>query len=255
MKTNLFCLSDDELLTILLVGKSDSGMSTIAKKIVKYKNFNSETCHNERLACKISKGYINSRSTTLVDTPGLFGADDETNEAEKIINFYANTIANEIILLFVIRAAPISKFDEKVFDFIRNLITRKGIVHTIVILTRKESDTDFVNAVEFIKDSGQLYSFTSDNRCKHCLYTFSRKKELENIKSLFSEIETLIGNPNDESESNMYDRDVSFSNDQIDRGKAKQMNKTAHEEEMAAYDTDLEDDIFGYGYVETSKFT
>lgn len=222
-KVVVFLASGENSLTVLLVGKSKSGMSTIAKLFNKYKKFKSKNTH---LSFGLSTGFINNRRTTLVDIPGLFREYDDTNEAERTLQSYlSHSFPTEIILCVVIRAASLTQYDIKVVDLIRNLIRISRIKHTILIFTCKESDAKHFTAAKFIEESTELSDIVSLYNCKHCLFTSSPKKESENVHALFSIVVDLIAKTASDKEKTYISNEIQ---DNMVPGKENKIVKPTH---------------------------
>lgn len=203
---------------MILVGKSKSGISTIANMFSKYKKF--EPYPNQNDNGSLSTGFVNSRRTTLVDIPGFFAIDDDKKRSGKLLQSYTNSITTEIILFVVLRAASITTYDIKLFNLIRKINKQRHILQNIVIFTCNESDAEGFSVEHFIQQSSELSDFISSCNCKSCVFHFSTKKESENAERFFSIVDELIEKTNACMENTTI---INESCDKVDQGKVEQM--------------------------------
>lgn len=185
----------------------------------KYKEF--ERYPNPSLG--LSTGFVNSRRTTLVDIPGLFGIDDDKKGAVKLLQTYTQSITTEIILFVVLRVGPVTNYDVEVFNLIQNLNMQRNILQNIVIFTCNESDAKDFSVKDFIQQSRELSDFISICNCKACEFHFSTKREPKNAEKFFSRVDSLI------YKANTCNENTTIMNESCDKVKNGKVEQTAKE--------------------------
>ncbi|XP_024116734.2 GTPase IMAP family member 7 [Oryzias melastigma] len=191
---------------IVLLGKTGTGKSSLAKTIIGEDMFKASGSSNSVTSeCQSETREVHGRKITLVDTPGFFDnkmcEDDLKSEITKCVTLSSPGVHAFLIVLKVER---FTEKEKEVISKIKKLFSKEALRYAVIIFTHGDQLED-QKIEDFVKENHDLRSLVEEcgGRC-HVMDNryWDKERNNEEVKKLLNTIDKMVQQNNGEMYTN-----------------------------------------------------
>uniref|UniRef100_A0A8C5GIA5 AIG1-type G domain-containing protein n=1 Tax=Gouania willdenowi TaxID=441366 RepID=A0A8C5GIA5_GOUWI len=178
-------------LTLVLVGKTGVGKSSLGNTFFKEKVFDNKCSPNSRTStCQSETKEVMNTQLTLVDTPGLFDVEgSEKDPKSEIIRSITECDPGPHAFLIVLRVDYYTKQDEDVITRICQYFTEEVLKYSVIVFTHGDDLDEGTTIHQFVDQNEKLKNLVTKCGDQYRSNSYQLKELLITVDKLINQFE------------------------------------------------------------------